>query len=174
MSTSVLRQPPLPVLRADPSRVAAAAGWEGQRPVSPRWGPTADDEGSRVRRLRRAGGSLAALTVCVSLGLTGLPAASGAPSPGAGPGPGAGNGAGSGDRAFPSKKQVDAARARAAHKADQVGVIKGRLAAANQRLQAASLAAEQASEAYNGAMWRLAEANRRYRAAVADAERARR
>src|SRR3954470_15024223 len=152
MSTSVLRQPPLPVLRADPSRVAAAAGWEGQRPVSPRWGPTADDEGSRVRRLRRAGGSLAALTVCVSLGLTGLPAASGAP------GHGDGHGDGSGDRAFPSNKQVADARARAAHKADQVGVIKGRLAVANQRLEAASLAAEQASEAYNGAMWRLDEA----------------
>jgi cell wall-associated NlpC family hydrolase len=118
-----------------------------------------------VRRLRRAGGPLAALTVCVSLGLTGLPAASGAPDQGAGHG---------GDRAFPSKKQVDDARARAAHKADQVGVIKGRLAAANQRLEAASLAAEQASEAYNGAMWRLAEAKRRYRGAVADAERARR
>lgn len=114
-----------------------------------------------MRRLRRAGGPLAALTVCLCLGLTGLPAASGAPDHG-------------GDRAFPSKKQVDDARARAAHKADQVGVIRGQLAVANRRLEAASLAAEQASEAYNGAMWRLDEAKRRYRAAVADAERARR
>ena len=118
--------------------------------------------------MRRAGGPLAALSVCLCLGLAAVPAASGDPDHGSS------GGAKKSDRAFPSKKQVDAARGRAAHKADQVRVIKSRLAVANQRLEAAGLAAEQASEAYNGAMWRLQEAKRHYRTARADAERARR
>jgi peptidoglycan DL-endopeptidase CwlO len=60
------------------------------------------------------------------------------------------------------------------NKAGQVRDIKARLVVANQNLEAASLAAEEASEAYNGAMWRLSEAKRHYREAQEAAERARR
>jgi cell wall-associated NlpC family hydrolase len=117
-----------------------------------------------VRRLVRAGGPLAALSISLCIGLVGVPSASGTP----------GHGDHAAGHAFPSKKQVDSARTQAAHKAGQVRVIKARLASANQQLQAAELAAEEASEAYNGAMWRLSEAKHRYRAAHAEAVRARR
>jgi cell wall-associated NlpC family hydrolase len=55
-----------------------------------------------------------------------------------------------------------------------VGAIKARLLMANQRLDAANLRAEQASEAYNGAMWHLEQAKQAYRRARADAAHARR
>ncbi|MGZ4582176.1 MAG: hypothetical protein ACXVXG_16210, partial [Nocardioidaceae bacterium] len=77
------------------------------------------------------------------------------------------------DHAYPSKAQVDAAKARAAQKARDVGSIKASLLLANQRLETAQTVAEQASEAYNGAMWRLQVARQKLRTAEKDAARAR-
>jgi peptidoglycan DL-endopeptidase CwlO len=119
-----------------------------------------------VRRLAHPlAGRLAilGLTTALSLGLVGVPVASGDP--------GAGGGSGG---AFPSQEQVDRAKARAEQKAHDVGALKARLLMANQRLDAANVRAEQASEAYNGAMWRLEQAEQAYRQARADAEHARR
>ncbi|HET9500149.1 MAG TPA: C40 family peptidase [Marmoricola sp.] len=79
-----------------------------------------------------------------------------------------------GDRAFPSEEQVAAAKARADQKARDVGAIKASLLMANQRLEQAGLRAEQAAEAYNGAMWRLQVAKKNVRKAQADAVEARR
>ncbi|HEX6486303.1 MAG TPA: hypothetical protein VF012_06305, partial [Nocardioidaceae bacterium] len=59
------------------------------------------------------------------------------------------------DRAFPSSDEVAAAERRVAKTANDVGAIKAALLMANQRLEAAAVEAEMASEAYNGAMWRL-------------------
>lgn len=76
-------------------------------------------------------------------------------------------------KAYPTKAQVDAAKAEAARRAKDVGAIKGALLLANQRLDQASTAAEQASEAYNGAMWRLQVAAQKLKQAQKDAARAR-
>jgi peptidoglycan DL-endopeptidase CwlO len=76
--------------------------------------------------------------------------------------------------AYPSQGQVDDARARVAQKAHDVGVIKGRLLLADQALEQAATRAEQASEAYNGAMWRLQQARQKYRTARREAARAER
>jgi cell wall-associated NlpC family hydrolase len=113
-----------------------------------------------VRRNRLAAATLLAL----ALSLSTVPAAEGDPG-------------GSGDapaQAFPSQEQVDHAQARAARKARDVGVIKARLLLAGQRLEQAATKAEQASEAYNGALWRLAQAKQKYRAARREAARAQR
>src|SRR5689334_11448313 len=101
------------------------------------------------------------LTTALGFGLVGVPG-------------GGGSGKGGGGGAFPSQDQVDRARARAEQKAHDVGAIKARLLMANQRLDAANLRAEQASEAYNGAMWHLEQAKQAYRQARADAAHARR
>ena len=105
-----------------------------------------------------------ALALTVGLGVAAVPIASG--DPGGGTGDGAG--------AYPSQDQVDRAKARAERTAHDVGAIKGRLLLANQRLDEANLRAEQASEAYNGAMWHLEQARVAYRQARADAANARR
>jgi peptidoglycan DL-endopeptidase CwlO len=78
------------------------------------------------------------------------------------------------ENAFPSQDRVDDAQARVAQKARDVGVIKARLLLANQRLEQAATRAEQASEAYNGALWRLEQARQKYRAARREADRAQR
>jgi cell wall-associated NlpC family hydrolase len=103
------------------------------------------------------------LTTALGLGLV-VPVASGDP----------GDGSGSGGGAFPSQDQVDRAKARAEQKAHDVGAIKARLLLANQRMDAANVRAEQASEAYNGAMWHLEQAKQAYRQARRDAAHARR
>jgi cell wall-associated NlpC family hydrolase len=74
----------------------------------------------------------------------------------------------------PSQADVDRAQAAAAATARDVGAIKARMLLADQRLEAAALRAEQASEAYNGAMWRVEQAREEYRDARAEADRARR
>ncbi|WP_126688195.1 C40 family peptidase [Nocardioides ferulae] len=68
----------------------------------------------------------------------------------------------------PSRAEVRDARADAVAAADDVEAVQAQLVLANQRLQAASIAAAQAAEAYNGARW---EARQARRAATA-AERA--
>jgi peptidoglycan DL-endopeptidase CwlO len=78
------------------------------------------------------------------------------------------------ENAFPSQDQVDDAQARVAQKARDVGEIKARLLLANQRLEQAATRAEQASEAYNGALWRLEQAKQKHRAARREADRAQR
>lgn len=78
------------------------------------------------------------------------------------------------DRAFPSREQVDAAKQRVAQTARDVGAIKASLLLANQRLEAAAVQAEKASEAYNGAMWRLQTARQELATARAEAAKARR
>ena len=65
----------------------------------------------------------------------------------------------------PSKQDVSAARQAVADKATDVAGVRRRLAAANDRLDAASVAAEQAAEAYNGARWRAQQARAEARAA---------
>jgi cell wall-associated NlpC family hydrolase len=111
-----------------------------------------------VRRLPRAVAGLVVLTLCV----TAAPSAIADPDR-----DGHGNG-------FPSQEQVQKARARAAEKQRDVGAIKVRLLLANQRLERTQTRAEQATEAYNGAMWRLDQASRRLRDAQAEAASARR
>jgi cell wall-associated NlpC family hydrolase len=69
---------------------------------------------------------------------------------------------------------VDRARGRAVQKARDVSSIKAEMALAEGRLRAADLRAEQASEAYNAALWRLQRAKDAYRAAHTAAVRARR
>lgn len=76
--------------------------------------------------------------------------------------------------AFPSKQQVDDARARVARTAQSVAAIKAELALANQRLEQAAVEAEQAAEAYNGALWRLEQAAATEDKARLDAANARR
>ena len=85
-----------------------------------------------------------------------------------------------GHHVYPSREQVHAARDRAAHAAGDVNGIKAALAAADLQLQTASMRAEQAAEAYNGARWQLQQsrraariADRHSRLAGADATRQR-
>jgi len=115
-----------------------------------------------VRRLRKATAA-ASVTVLALLGgvLTSAPAQ-------------ADHGHGSNPvGAYPSQGQVDAARATAARKAHDVAVIKARLLLAQQQLVAAQTRAEQAAEAYNGALYRLQQATDRLAVARADAAQAR-
>jgi len=59
---------------------------------------------------------------------------------------------------FPSRAEVSAARAQAAQTAQDVDTIRAELLVANQQLDALHIAAQQATEAYNGARWRLSQA----------------
>ncbi len=77
-------------------------------------------------------------------------------------------------RAFPSRDEVAAAKERVAQTARSVGAIKASLLLANNRLEAAAVKAETASEAYNGAMWRLQTARQDLATARAEAAKARR
>jgi cell wall-associated NlpC family hydrolase len=70
-----------------------------------------------------------------------------------------------GKHVYPSKHQVHQAQHRAAQAADDVAGIRSQLTAANQRLQATAIRAEQAAEAYNGARWHLQQARRDARVA---------
>jgi cell wall-associated NlpC family hydrolase len=60
----------------------------------------------------------------------------------------------------PTQAQVDRAKADVAEKLTSVARLEAALAAATARMEQASIAAESASEAYNGAMWRLDEARK--------------
>ena len=117
-----------------------------------------------------AGGSTtgSAHAVCLSLGLATVPAASGEP------GSGSGSGRAGCRSPSPARATCDGPGQRAARTARDVSVIKARLLLANQRLEQAGVHAEQASEAYNGALWRLQQARQRAREAQAEAARARR
>jgi cell wall-associated NlpC family hydrolase len=74
---------------------------------------------------------------------------------------------------LPSKAEVRAAEDAASQKARDVAAIKAQLVLANQRLEQAATRAEQASEAYNGAMWQLEKATDALRQAREEAARAR-
>ena len=78
------------------------------------------------------------------------------------------------DVELPSRAQVQDAEERADRTAGDVARIRAALLLANQRLERAGIAAEQASEAYNGARWRLEQAEAAVARARADAARARR
>ncbi|HSJ22905.1 MAG TPA: C40 family peptidase [Nocardioidaceae bacterium] len=78
------------------------------------------------------------------------------------------------ERPFPTRDDVTAAQERVAETARSVGAIKASLLLANQRLEAAAVEAEMASEAYNGAMWRLRLARQELAAASEQAAAARR
>jgi peptidoglycan DL-endopeptidase CwlO len=118
-----------------------------------------------VRRLRLCVAAVVTAALCVST----VPAA--VADPGAGHGNSQGNH--NAGRAFPTQAQVDAAKARAAHTAHDVGAIKAELLMANQRRDSANTRAEQASEAYNGAMYRLELAKQNVVQARAEATKAR-
>ena len=111
-----------------------------------------------ARRARRAGRVVATGALSAVLLVTGSPAALAAP----------------GDDAVPSRDEVEDAEARVAEKRSDVGAIQAALVMANQRLEAAAVRAEQASEAYNGAMWRLDLARREVATARREAAEARR
>lgn len=115
---------------------------------------------------RRGAAPLATLLLCLAFFASLVPATVADP---ASPDPSGGSGP-----AIPSQGQVDRARAQAAGKAAAVSAISTRLLLADQRLEAAAVQAEEASEAYNGALWRLHQATMAYDAARSDASRARR
>ncbi|RYP88047.1 NlpC/P60 family protein [Nocardioides guangzhouensis] len=64
------------------------------------------------------------------------------------------------DGGTPSRAEVEAARQAAVGKKRDVAAVQADLAAANQRVQSASIAAAQASEAYNAARWKLQQARK--------------
>jgi peptidoglycan DL-endopeptidase CwlO len=88
--------------------------------------------------------------------LTGSPAAKGEPTD---------------PPAFPSQQEVDAAKQRAADTARSVEAIQADYAAADQRLESLGVAAAQAAEAYNGALWRLRQSRAEAREAQRRADR---
>jgi cell wall-associated NlpC family hydrolase len=103
--------------------------------------------GSRWSSIR---GGTAAATVGIVL-LATSPVAHGKPS----------------EPAFPSQQEVESARQRVAETARSVQEIQADYAAAGRHLERLGIAAAQAAEAYNGALWRLEQA----RSEVADARR---
>lgn len=76
------------------------------------------------------------------------------------------------DPAFPSQDEVEAAEQRAEDTARSVSAIQADFAAANQELESLGVAAAQAAEAYNGALWRLEQARADARQAQRKADRA--
>jgi peptidoglycan DL-endopeptidase CwlO len=128
--------------RLDPRRTG-----EGKAPVR--------IHGSRWNNSR---GGIAAVTVGLLL-LAGSPVASGAPSDPSEP-------------TFPSQQEVDAARQHVEDTARSVADIQADYQAADQQLQSLSIAASQAAEAYNGAMWRLQQARSEAKTARLKADRA--
>jgi len=71
------------------------------------------------------------------------------------------------DPNMPSQAEVDAARQAAQGKARDVAAVQADLVLANQELQAASITAAKAAEAYNGAVYRLDQARAAAKAAAA-------
>jgi cell wall-associated NlpC family hydrolase len=65
----------------------------------------------------------------------------------------------------PSRSDVQKAEQRAEGAADDVDAIQAQIDTANANLEAAAVAAQQAAEAYNGAVWRLQEARKSERQA---------
>ena len=96
--------------------------------------------------------------VTVGLLLAGAPVAYAAPS----------------DPSFPSQQEVDAARQQVEDTARSVDAIQADYAAANQEMASLEMAAAQAAEAYNGAVWRLQQAQADAKAARLKAVRAER
>jgi peptidoglycan DL-endopeptidase CwlO len=84
-----------------------------------------------------------------------------------------GEGSGTAPVPYPTKAQVDAARQAVVDRTRDVASIKAALAVAQNQLDQASVTAEVAAEAYNGARWKLHLANQRLRAARRDAAAAR-
>jgi cell wall-associated NlpC family hydrolase len=80
---------------------------------------------------------------------------------------------GHGDPAYPSKQQVDQARADVAAKKTDLASVRQQYAAAQSAADAAEQRAEIASEAYNGAMWKLSLAKKAAARAQAAADAAR-
>jgi cell wall-associated NlpC family hydrolase len=80
---------------------------------------------------------------------------------------------GHGDPAYPSKQQVDQARADVAAKRTDLVTVRQQYAAAQAAAAAAEQRAEIAAEAYNGAMWKLSLAKKAAAAAQAVAVAAR-
>jgi peptidoglycan DL-endopeptidase CwlO len=76
------------------------------------------------------------------------------------------------DPVFPSQDEVDAAEQRAEDTARSVSAIQADFATANQELESLGVAAAQAAEAYNGALWRLEQARADARQAQRKADRA--
>jgi len=72
----------------------------------------------------------------------------------------------------PSRDDVRKAERRAQVAADDVDAIQAQIDAANDDLEAAAIAAQQAAEAYNGARWRLAEARKAERQTARESRRA--
>ena len=72
----------------------------------------------------------------------------------------------------PTSQQVQHAKQQVQVQKQSVTQIEAALAAANQRLESASVAAESAAEKYNGAMWRLDVARKQSRLAQARSRRA--
>ena len=72
----------------------------------------------------------------------------------------------------PSQAKVERARENVAVKRQSVQQIEAQLAAANARLEQASLDASIAAEAYNGAVWKLSEARKAVSAAQAEEKQA--
>jgi cell wall-associated NlpC family hydrolase len=77
-----------------------------------------------------------------------------------------------GHHAYPSRQQVQTAKAAVAQRSQDVGVIRAQLALASQQLNALDVSAEQATEAYNGARWHLQQARQAARSALAKSARA--
>lgn len=75
---------------------------------------------------------------------------------------------------IPSQGEVDAAKKAAAAKAAQVAAIEQRLAGATDRLELLGQVAEQAAEAYNGAVYKLGLAKAEAKAAAERADKAER
>jgi peptidoglycan DL-endopeptidase CwlO len=72
----------------------------------------------------------------------------------------------------PSRSDIRKAERRAQAAADDVDGIQSQIDAANADLEAAAIAAQQASEAYNGARWRLTQARVAERQAARESRRA--
>lgn len=78
------------------------------------------------------------------------------------------------DEDVPTRQDVQAAQDDAAAKARDVAAVQADLVRANDELRQSSVAAAQAAEAYNGAVWRAEQADKEARAAQRSANRAQR
>ncbi|WP_148573954.1 C40 family peptidase [Nocardioides caldifontis] len=90
----------------------------------------------------------------------------------AAPGDGSDDGAGGSDSSVPTRRDVERARERASEAASDVASVQALLARADAELEAASIRAAQAYEAYNGARWELGQAEKALRQARQEARTA--